>query len=233
MTLSGQPAGHPMALPPPNIPVMQPSQGYAAPPMFPTQQTVSPQPPQGMLLYPSSQQGPPQFNLQPVPPQQALPQQAPPQQAPQFTFPPTDAALSLRISKLAEYTSRNGPAFEEQVRTKQADNQEYAFLRGGEGSSYYQWCLFCYTKGIPVDQPLQQETVPIPDPSARQPPTAHTGGMFSQQHQHPGGIPHPGGPLPAVDAQQQHSPSPSGPIPPEIASGFAEVLHVLQGSQVG
>ena len=206
---------------------MQPVAPQHVPQQVPPQipQQMPQQIPQQML--PQMQQHVSQQGLQQVPqhvPQQGL--QQVPQQAPQFTPPPADSAHALRISKLAEYTSRNGPAFEEQVRTKQALNPEYSFLQGGEGSNYYQWCLFCYAKGIPIDQP-QQVGPPMID--GRSAPSM----MFQQQ----GGLPPPA----AMPAAQQHIPPPvsnaggptqPGPIPPEVASGIAHVLHVLQGSQV-
>lgn len=205
---------------PPMPVLMQPAPNYAAPQAFPAQQPVPSQQPDVMGLHAANQQVP-QFSLQPVAPQHHHHQQ------PQFSLPPADSVHSVRISKLAEYTARNGPAFEEQVRSKQSHNPEYSFLQGGEGSNFYQWCLFCYTKGIPIDQP-QQETLPMVGA-----PSGPAPGMFPA-HQ-------PGGPPPAaVDTPQPHItspvpqpvPQPGGPIPPEIASGFAQVLHVLQGSQV-
>lgn len=124
------------------------------------------------------------------------------------------------------------------------------FLQGGEGSDYYQWCLFCYTNGIPIDQPQQEGLLLAGAPSGHGP--AHVGMMFQQpgglpppagglpppsEFQPPAGLPPPSGlPPPAITSPQQHIPSPlpqpGGPIPPEVASGFDQVLHVLQGSQV-
>ena len=240
MTLSGQPAMGSNIRP---MPVMQQQQPtYAAPPMFAGQQPVSPQQAAAAPLPDPSQQQPPQFNMQPgAPPHvpqpmpQQLHQQAPQQisqqmpqqvqqQAPQFTLPPADAGHALRISKLAEYTSRNRPAFEEQVRVKQALNPEYSFLQGGEGSSYYQWCLFCYSKGIAVDQPQQ-----VGQPREVAPSAPGPASMMFQQH---GGMPPPAAMPVAPQNMLPPVPSASGPIPPDIASGFAQVLHVLQGSQV-
>jgi hypothetical protein len=86
----------------------------------------------------------------------APPPLAPSTQPPPFTEAPSDEALALRISKLAEFVVRNGPAFEHQVRNKQGANPEYAFLNGGAGSGYYHWCLFCTQQQLPLDQPLSE-----------------------------------------------------------------------------
>jgi hypothetical protein len=75
---------------------------------------------------------------------------------PPFAAAPVDAALSLRITKLAEFTTRNGSAFEEQVRIKQGGNPEYAFLDSGDGSDFYRWCLFCMPRHLPLDKPLPE-----------------------------------------------------------------------------
>lgn len=189
-----------------------------------------------------SNQQVPAFSIQPTAPQ------AGPQQVPTFTQPPPDSALSLRITKLAEYTARNGPAFEEQVRTKQAHNPEYSFLQGGEGSSFYQWCLFCFMKGIPYDQVPQDSMsgagVPgthSPAPAVGMPPHPSGPSAVPMQHPHqqmPSPMAQTG--VPGVPPARPHGGAagiplggqPAGPMPPDVASGFAHVLHVLQGSQV-
>ena len=106
-----------------------------------------------------------------------------------------DPALLQRITKLAEYTVRNGPAFEQQVQAKQGENPEYAFLNNGEGSAYYQWCLFCLPRSLPLDQQLPA-----------------------------------GGQIPA--AKQAGAAEATGAVPSEVSSGFAQVLELLQGTQV-
>ena len=40
---------------------------------------------------------------------------------------------------MARYVSKNGPAFEEIARTRNATDPCFAFLRGGEGAAYYTW----------------------------------------------------------------------------------------------
>ena len=52
---------------------------------------------------------------------------------------PADATILRNISTLAHYVSKNGPAFEEIARTRNATDPSFAFLRGGEGSAYYTW----------------------------------------------------------------------------------------------
>lgn len=205
--------------------------------------------------------------------------QANPIPPPAFTHPPADSALALRITKLAEYTARNGPAFEAQVRTKQAGSQEYTFLFGGAGTDFYKWCLFCMQRHLPHTLPLPDNwNEPMSSAGGPQlgagPGTAQTradgaaGAAISavpmQHHSQP--IMQPPGPMmthsqppmqsgqplqgpptgftaphlqqgaqgmPPPDAAATGGPpSAPGAINPEVASGFAQVLHVLQGSQV-
>ncbi len=78
---------------------------------------------------------------------------------PPFAHPPSDAALTARITKLADYIARNGPQFLQLIRTKQADNPDYGFLHNGPGCDYYNWFLYCTVhkmdpKVNPVQQPL-------------------------------------------------------------------------------
>jgi Surp module len=102
--------------------------------------------------------------LQQQPTAQPASQQAPQQVPPPFTAAPADAALALRITKLAEFTTRNGPAFENQVRQKQGANPEYAFLNNREGSDYYRWCLFCMPRKLSLDQALPEGWADAPPP---------------------------------------------------------------------
>jgi hypothetical protein len=51
------------------------------------------------------------------------------------------------IRKLSEYVARNGEAFEEKVRIKEADNPKFSFLNpklNPSGHYFYLWVLFCY-----------------------------------------------------------------------------------------
>ncbi|DBB01148.1 TPA: hypothetical protein ACH3X1_001037 [Trebouxia sp. C0004] len=52
---------------------------------------------------------------------------------------PADATILRNINTLARYVSKNGPAFEEIARTRNATDPSFAFLRGGEGAAYYSW----------------------------------------------------------------------------------------------
>lgn len=108
--------------------------------------------------------------------------------APPFAAAPPDAGLAQRITKLAEFVSRNGPAFEQQVREKQGANVEYAFLHGGPGGDFYRWCLFCMPRQLSLDRP--------------------------------------------VDGALHSGHAPGAVMPEAVASGFAQVLNVLHGSQV-
>ena len=74
---------------------------------------------------------------------------------PDFTPAPADEVLAQRISKLAQFAARNGPGFVELMVAKQSGNPEYAFLSGGEGSSYWRWILYCTMYNLPSgEQPF-------------------------------------------------------------------------------
>jgi Surp module len=124
-------------------------------------------------------------HIQRQPHMQAQPAQA--QQPPPFAGAPEDGALALRITKLAEFVTRNGAEFEQQVRAKQGDNPEYAFLNNGEGSDFYRWCLFCMPRQLPLEQPLPdswtdplQHAAPTAEASALPPMPAEVSNGFAQ-----------------------------------------------------
>lgn len=151
---------------------------------------------------PAPQAQPAQMQLHP----HAQPRTRPPE----LVAAPQDGALATRITKLAEFTTRNGPAFEEQVRAKQGSNVDYAFLHGGEGSDYYAWCLFCMARNLPIEQSLPEGWQdPLAQPAAGAAAPATAAAM-------------PAAALPA-DAQA---------MPAEVSSGFHQVLSLLQGTQV-
>lgn len=129
---------------------------------------------------------------------------APAAALPAFVPPPEDADLVKRITKLAEYYTRNGPAFELMLKEKQKENVEYAFLFGGEGAAFYAWCLFCMHRGLPYDKPLPEGFV---DAAPQAAPAAATAIV-----------------APVAAAVQA--------MPEEVTSGFATVLDLLNGSQV-
>lgn len=52
--------------------------------------------------------------------------------------PPKDEALKNRIDSLAAYVARNGDAFEQMARSKQAADPKFSFLFGGLGANYYE-----------------------------------------------------------------------------------------------
>ena len=52
---------------------------------------------------------------------------------------PTDPTILRNINTLARYVSKNGPAFEQIARVRNATDPAFAFLRGGEGAAYYTW----------------------------------------------------------------------------------------------
>lgn len=54
---------------------------------------------------------------------------------------PPDPTLQRRIDTLALFAARNGPAFVEYTRDQQKGNEDYEFLEGGEGASYFDFKL--------------------------------------------------------------------------------------------
>lgn len=88
---------------------------------------------------------------------------------PHYVPAPADSALTQRIQKLAQFASRNGPSFVELISNKQAGNPEYAFLSGGEGSTYFRWILYCNLHSLNPEQPGGAHT-----PSNNQPLAAQT-----------------------------------------------------------
>ncbi|KAK9821123.1 hypothetical protein WJX81_001731 [Elliptochloris bilobata] len=124
---------------------------------------------------------------------------------PSFTPAPSDTVLAQRISKLAQFAARNGPSFVELIKAKQAANPEYGFLQNGEGADFWRWSLLCALHSLPPDQPQT---------AASQAP-GHAGAPASA----PQGAP------------AAYAAAPLAPLPPEVDSSFAQVLHVLSGSK--
>lgn len=62
---------------------------------------------------------------------------------PQHALPavpaPGNDKILHNIHTLARYVSKNGPAFEDIARQRNASDPSFAFLRGGEGAAYYAW----------------------------------------------------------------------------------------------
>jgi CID domain len=76
------------------------------------------------------------------------------------------------IFSLSLYT---GPAFIEEVRSKQSHNPEYAFLQGGEGSPYFYWVLHCNLLGQHPYQPSAPPPPPAGRATAALPPQVRSG----------------------------------------------------------
>ena len=64
---------------------------------------------------------------------------------------PVDLENAKNIETLALYVCRNGAAFEEIVRKKEAANPAFSFLNNGQHSPYYRWILFCFRNGYSKD----------------------------------------------------------------------------------
>jgi len=94
-------------------------------------------------------QGPPQPGFQ-------APQQPGPAIPPKPAPPPDDADAKTTIDRAAAYCTKNGPAFEEMTRAKQAGNPKFAFLSGGAGSEYYRWRIWCLQNRWSDEQIEQQ-----------------------------------------------------------------------------
>jgi hypothetical protein len=75
-----------------------------------------------------------------------------------LTAPPQDGELLTRITKLAEYVTRNGVEFEEKVKAKEAGNENFAFLFGGPYALYYKWYLAAYRRNLTPEQINSIET---------------------------------------------------------------------------
>jgi len=63
------------------------------------------------------------------------------------TPPPADEGLKQVIDKMADYVSRNGPAFERLMKEKETNNPKLSFLFGGPEHKYYRWKLYTLTTG--------------------------------------------------------------------------------------
>lgn len=88
------------------------------------------------------------------------------------------------------------------ARQKQAGNPEYGFLTGGDGAAFFTWRLFAAVNHLPADQPLA-----------------------AGQHAAPAA---PAAPQPGAVGAVSSSASPA--LPPEVASGWTQVLAALSGS---
>ncbi|KAK9809045.1 hypothetical protein WJX72_008362 [[Myrmecia] bisecta] len=154
---------------------------------------------------------------------------------PRFTEPPEDSALVQRIQKLAEFAVRNGPSFVQLMKDKQKENAAYAFLFDGEGSSYFQWVLYCTLYNLPTDKPIAGQ--------AAEPVTAHPAAIHEQTaSQSAAGLAMAAtadGAASASTAPAAGQPEPDllrhqhviETLPEEVSSGFTQVLALLTGSK--
>ena len=114
---------------------------------------------------------------------------------------------------------------------RQGANREYGFLRGGEGSAYYAWALYCALHGLPVSQPLPGQAAATP---AAGPQAGPAGGA------QPGAAPAEAQPQAGAAPAQQQQPQQQQPqdgaavlqgLPVEVSSGWQQVLGLLTGSR--
>jgi hypothetical protein len=135
---------------------------------------------------------------------------------PQFTPGPPDKDTKDRITLLAKYAMQNGAAFIDVVRTKQAGNVQYSFLTpGGHNHDFWLWALYATGTGLPLEQPPAAGAAGAP-PGAEAGPAAATAAA--------GGMPPASTPTPPAAAVPA--------LPPDVASGFTQVLDALTGSKV-
>lgn len=136
-----------------------------------------------------------------------------------FAPPPEDSALAERIKLFAKYAATNGAAFVETVISHHGESEEYAFLRpGGDAHPFYCWALYCHMHSRPLDQPLAQgqarPAVAAPAPALAAPaPAPSAAGLRPER------------------AQQYHQQLIAA-LPPEVSSGFGQVMAGLTGSKV-
>eukprot|EP01066_Platyproteum_vivax_P013627 Platyproteum_vivax@DN6155_c0_g1_i1.p1 len=75
--------------------------------------------------------------------------------------PPHIESTKLNIEKIAEFVFKNGQAFEEMTRQKNANNPNFQFLyAGGEFSEFYQFVLYCYRQGLNLNELLSNAAAP-------------------------------------------------------------------------
>lgn len=68
--------------------------------------------------------------------------------------PPQDPNLKRRIDTLALFAARNGPDFVDYTRRQQRGNDEFEFLEGGEGASYFDFKLY---EAVMMTMAVQQQ----------------------------------------------------------------------------
>jgi hypothetical protein len=133
---------------------------------------------------------------------------------PHFTPAPQDKDTKDRITLLAKYAMQNGAAFIDVVRTKQAGNVQYSFLTpGGHNHDFWLWALYATGTGLPLEQP----------PAAGAPAGAEAGSAAAA-------VAAAGGVTPPASAPPAPAAAPA--LPPDVASGFTQVLDALTGSKV-
>lgn len=132
--------------------------------------------------------------------------------SPPFVAQPADQKRAEVVQKLAQFAAKNGASFVELIKTKQKDNPEYQFLFGGENFDYYRWVLFASLHSLHIDQPLpvaqQHATQGVQQPD--QPQTLAV-------------------PVQDIEGMLQQT---AATCPPEVTTGFSQVLAGLTGSKV-
>ena len=146
---------------------------------------------------------------------------------PHFCHPVADQSINDRISVTVRYAVKSGPAFLDMMKQKHQGDPSFSWMFAGEAYHYFRWSLFCALHNLPVDQPP-------PGPHVGASSSAVMGGVQPMQQQQPaqmGGMqpmqqPAQMLPQPAQQSQQQYA------LPPEVESGFKQVLESLSGSKV-
>ena len=149
---------------------------------------------------------------------------------PYFCKPVADQSINERIAVTVRYAVQSGPAFLDMMKAKHQSDPTFAWLFAGEAYHYFRWSLFCAVHNLPVDQPPPSAPQagghmhhagppPMQHPPPMQPPMQH-------QQQPPM---HMQAPQPLQQQPDQHQ---AVVLPPELQSGFTQVLEALSGSKV-
>lgn len=77
--------------------------------------------------------------------------------------------LKQRVEIMAEHVSKNGPEFENTVRSKNAQNPQFQFLVGGEGSEYYQALLQSHPGQSQAAATRAVQGAAVPEPTISSP----------------------------------------------------------------
>lgn len=142
---------------------------------------------------------------------------------PHFCPAVADPQLNERIDVTVRFAAKSGPGFLDMMKQKHQGDPNFAFLFAGEAYHRYRWCLHCALLNLNPDQ----QPAPPSHATAQQ----QAGMMPHMPHMHQATAP----PMQPMQPMQPSVPPPAQPnlLPPDIDSGFKQVLEGLTGSKVG